>query len=108
MRKEDKKFVKIELESRIRNLEIMIKTNHQALRFLEEDDFVYVAVLDSLWADHGEHSASGEGEDLSQAIRDAEENFKVLNKRSDVQALRKYVMKFPNGMEVYLPIDLWK
>ena len=105
MRKKDSKFAKIALENRLMNLLDAVKATRQALKALERDDFVYEVTLDSLWADHGERSANGSGKSLSQAVKNAEAAFKTLNARSDVQASRSYAIKFPNGVEVYLPID---
>ena len=105
MRKKDSKFAKIALENRLKNLQDAVKATRQALKALEKDDFVYEVTLDSLWAGYGERSANGAGKSLSQAIKNAEAAFKSLNERSDVQASRSYAIKFPNGVEVDLPIE---
>jgi len=81
----------------------ILKSHEDALYELKAGRFIYVAVYESLWADYGEQTVTYRGkfdEDLNDVILRAEEEFKSINKRSDVQANRKYFVEVWNGVRI--------
>jgi hypothetical protein len=67
--------------------------------WVRQKDFRYRVELQSLWAPEGEVDADAngkKGESLRKVELKAEEEFKELNNRSDVQAKRFYFLLFPD------------
>ncbi len=73
------------------------------------DTLTYSVTLSSLWSDKGEEDvtlkAAGPVADI---IKQAEEEFKKINRRSDVQADYSVSVVFDNGEQRILPKELWK
>ena len=78
------------------SLETEISRIGTRLRYLERDrrhleqnpnDLVFEVTLTSRWAREGESSVTARsGRGLSEALKRAQEKFKKINKRSDIQA----------------------
>lgn len=80
-----------------------IEMFEEAAENLKENWFKYVAILDSLWADYGEKTIEYRGlfdEDINDVIIKAEKKFMDVNKRSDVQARRRYFVEFWNDIRI--------
>lgn len=95
-----------ELEESLRKAE-EVKKLLSALR--SPDSLTYGISLSSLWSDKGEEDvtlkAAGPVADI---IKQAEEEFKKINRRSDVQADYSVSVVFDNGVQLSLPKELWK
>lgn len=105
MKSKDKEFITSVVTDRIVRLKSMLGAERRALKALENDDFCYVVTLTSLWADCGEKTSTADGQSLSEAVKRAEDMFRKLNNRSDIQAARRYAIRFPSGSEVELPTN---
>lgn len=67
---------------------------------------VYVVHLRSLWADYGEKDVEefgAVGDTLSEVQAKAEETFRCLNGRADVQAQSTCCVYFPTGLRIEIP-----
>lgn len=98
----DEKLVKLESEA------VMTK---KALKDLQKTNLrkaYYIVRLNSLWANEGEKSiiTTTYGGSLEKTIKDAEQEFKKINNRSDVQAVCSVQIRI--GSSVYVvPQKFW-
>lgn len=89
--------VKKDLQARIDRTKKLLEKLETTLAFAENNDFEYRVTLRSAWADYGERNAVGKGKTLEEADAQAEEEFRKINNRSDVQASDRFVtVIFPN------------
>lgn len=103
MRKKTREYVASVLQGKIEACKDTIRNCRKALKDLEGDEFGYVVRLESLWAREGELGAIGRGKTLKKAVESAEDAFRRINERSDVQASYWYSIEFPDGASVDLP-----
>lgn len=65
--------------------------------------------ITSLWVDHGEKPVCIEKKGLlKEILAQATEQFKELNRRSDVQARYEVSVVFPNSYDVPLLPEMWE
>lgn len=84
------------------------QTDLELLDKINPRDFIYRIYLHSCWANEGEKSTTSQYKGtLNEAIKRAEEEFKLVNHRSDVQA--NYAVSVVLGKEEYaLPESFWR
>ena len=100
MNKRDIKRFQNILEKRVLSIKEDLKNTRQAIRQLDKNRCFYKVLLTSCWADYGEKSVTYTGkvgDSLKKVAKEAEEEFKRVNNRSDVQAFRTAVLVFENG-----------
>ncbi len=105
MDKRTKKKITKWFEECISHAEKNIKEFHEAIDLLEESKCHYRIHLKSLWANYGEKSVTYNaqpGDSLKKAVKNANEKFMRVNKRSDVQASRFASLIMDNGQTAYV------
>ena len=67
-------------------------------------DYIYRVTLQSAWHDYGEQSGVGTGKTMEEAEIAAEENFRELNNRQNVEVSARFAaVVFPNGFVLTAP-----
>ncbi len=68
----------------------------------------FLVALNSLWSKEGEKNIKVKTKgDLKEAIEEAEEKFKKINHRQDVQADYSIFVLLANGVRIRLSEDFW-
>lgn len=106
-----KDVLRNELKGNLENYKKLIDNITTTLEILETTNLRkanYRVTLHSCWADHGEQTITAHTTgSLEDAIKNAESEFKDINKRSDVQAI--YTVQIVLGQNVYqLPKFSWE
>jgi hypothetical protein len=106
-----KQYLKKELETKVVELKSELSKTKKILGVFNKIDINkadYHIHLFSLWAADGEKSPKFKYTGrLEDAIKEAEENFKKINNRGDVQAQYLVSIKL-RGMEYAVPEEFWK
>lgn len=106
-----KKYLKKYLNDHIKGMKIKVAEHQKNLRFLEKintKNVNYTVYLHSLWEMEGEKSTTTQHKgSLEQAIKNAEREFKIKNKRTDIQAEYKVYINLGN-LEYLIPKEFWK
>ena len=80
-----------DLQSSIDRTKKLLEKLEATLAFAEKGEFQFRVTLHSAWSDYGEKNAVGVAATLEEADRKAEEEFKRINNRTDVQASGRFV-----------------
>jgi len=81
------------------------KEFREAIELVEEGKCHYRIHLHSFWGENGEDDVTYNaqpGHSLKKAVKDAEEKFMKINKRSDVQANKVVHLMVDNGQYAYV------
>lgn len=101
----DKKQIKICFKNKASNLKKYLKETRQAIRQIEKGEWIFRVKLISLWADCGETTVTYDGEfeePLEKVISGANEQFKKINNRGDVQASKIVFVVAKNGENILI------